>query len=65
MRGHQWNKDAMVHIVIPVKNQGKWIVHVVKNLEDVSYVCRYVRTYACIVSKTSTSVCTYVRTYVH
>ena len=36
VKDHQWERKSMVHIVIPVKNQRKWVIHVVKNLEDVS-----------------------------
>ena len=37
VKDHQWERKSKVHIVIPVKNQGKWVIHVVKNLEDVSW----------------------------
>eukprot|EP00055_Hartaetosiga_balthica_P012217 m.58662 g.58662 ORF g.58662 m.58662 type:complete len:782 (+) comp7875_c1_seq1:882-3227(+) len=29
----QWRKKAMVHIIIPVQNQGAWVKHLVENLE--------------------------------
>jgi hypothetical protein len=35
VKGFQWKRGAHVHIVLPVKNQGKWVVHVVRNLEDI------------------------------
>ena len=31
----QWHRRAKVNLILPVKNQGKWVLHLLKNLEDV------------------------------
>lgn len=33
--GFQWKKTAIVHVVIPVKNQGPWVMHVIENIRDI------------------------------
>ncbi|KJE97765.1 beta-1,4-N-acetyl-galactosaminyl transferase 3 [Capsaspora owczarzaki ATCC 30864] len=33
-RQFAWNKEATVHIVIPVKNQVAWMAHLIENMEE-------------------------------
>ena len=31
--GWRWNKDAEVHVVVPVRNQAPWVRHLIKNIQ--------------------------------
>jgi beta-1,4-N-acetylgalactosaminyltransferase 4 len=34
-RPFTWNKESRVNIVIPVKNQGRWVKHLIRNMEEI------------------------------
>ena len=35
IRDLQWNPTATVHIIIPVKDQGRWVKHFIANMESI------------------------------
>lgn len=39
-RGLQWNRQAQIALVITVKNQGRWMVHFLNNLEEMYAVTK-------------------------
>ena len=36
VEGFQWDRKAHVNIIVTVKNIGRWILHLIRNMEDVS-----------------------------
>ncbi|KAK2832453.1 hypothetical protein Q7C36_015915 [Tachysurus vachellii] len=34
-KGFSWNPDAKVHVILTVKNQGRWVIHFLKEMEKV------------------------------
>ncbi|XP_047659689.1 beta-1,4-N-acetylgalactosaminyltransferase 3 isoform X2 [Tachysurus fulvidraco] len=34
-KGFSWNPDAKVHVILAVKNQGRWVIHFLKEMEKV------------------------------
>jgi len=33
--GFQWNPHTTVHVIVPVKNQGRWVQHFIDNMEQI------------------------------
>eukprot|EP00795_Rhopilema_esculentum_P013058 gene13058-3834_t len=33
--GFQWNRHTTVHVIVPVKNQGRWVQHFIDNMEKI------------------------------
>ncbi|XP_047128210.1 beta-1,4-N-acetylgalactosaminyltransferase 3 isoform X2 [Hydra vulgaris] len=31
----QWNVDASIHVIVPVKDQGRWLLHFIRNMENI------------------------------
>ncbi|KAK3544628.1 hypothetical protein QTP86_019130, partial [Hemibagrus guttatus] len=34
-KGFYWNPDTIVHVILAVKNQGRWVMHFIKEMEKV------------------------------
>ncbi|KAG7320231.1 hypothetical protein KOW79_016084 [Hemibagrus wyckioides] len=34
-KGFSWNPDTIVHVILAVRNQGRWVIHFIKEMEKV------------------------------
>ncbi|KAF5907970.1 beta-1,4-N-acetylgalactosaminyltransferase 3-like, partial [Clarias magur] len=34
-KGFSWNQEATVHVILAVKNQGRWVIHFIKEMEKI------------------------------